>query len=118
MHDPIFDQRFAKTTNFRLEIVLCTEHLFPWLRFCLLVIVLALALAVLVAICFNLLVLRFGSALYVPLGHVRSGGKEGLMKSSVSWLLIWKNISKTRKQVGEVDVVTSLDLSVHIGQEP
>jgi hypothetical protein len=58
-------------------------------------------------------------AWYIPLGYVRSGCNEGLVKSSVCLLLLmWKNISETRKQVGEVDVVTTLDLPVHIGKEP
>ena len=41
------------------------------------------------------------------------------MKSSIIRLrlLWWKNISEPRKQIGEVDVVTKLDLPVHVGQE-
>ncbi len=100
MHDPMFDQQFAKPADFGLEIVHDTEHPFSWLRFSLLVAVLALVLAVLVAICFNMLVLWLGPARYVPLGNVRSSGEEGVMKSSVGRLLLmWKNISKMRKQI-------------------
>ena len=40
------------------------------------------------------------------------------MESSVGrlFLLRWKNISEQRKQIGEVDVVTMLDLPVHVVQ--
>ena len=41
------------------------------------------------------------------------------MKSSVSQLMLnWKIIPEQRKQVGEVDIVTTLDLPVHVVQEP
>jgi hypothetical protein len=121
MHDSMFDQQSAKNADFRLEIVHCTEQPLPWLGFCLLVVVtvLALGLALLVAICFRQLLLWLSPAQYVPLGYVRSGGEEGLVKISVCLLLLmWKNIPETRKQVGEVDVATVLNLPVHIGQEP
>ncbi len=80
---------------------------------------LALALAVLAAIRFSgkfsRVVLWLRPAGYIPLGYVRSGGDESLVKNSVGWLLLMcKNIFETRKQVGEVDVVTELDLPVHI----
>ncbi len=76
-----------ETADFRLEVVHSTEHPLPWLGFSLLVVVLAFVLAVLVAILFNRLVLRLGSARYVPLGYVRNGCDEGLVKSSISKLL-------------------------------
>ena len=88
MHDPTFNQQFMETADFGPEVVHSAEHPFPWLGFSLLVVVLALVLAVLVAILFNRVVLQLGHAQWVPLGYVRSGCDEGLVKSSVGWLLL------------------------------
>ena len=118
-HDPMFDQELAEAADLGLEIIHSSEHPFPGFWFSLLVVVLALGLAVPSALDIIGLILRLTSAGYVPLGRAHSGGEEGLMKSSICRLplLRWENIPEPRKQIGEVDVVTTLDLPVHVGQE-
>jgi hypothetical protein len=51
LHDSKFDQQFTETADVGLEVIHCQEHQFPWFRFSLLVVVLALGLARLVAVC-------------------------------------------------------------------
>ena len=119
MHEPMFDQQLAKAADLGLEIVDSSEDPFPGFWFSLLVVVPALGLAGPCTLGIVGLVLRLTPAGYVPLGRAHSGGKESLMKSSICrlCLLWWENIPEPRKQIGEVDVVTNLDLPVHVGQE-
>ena len=119
MHDPMFDQQLAEAADLGFEIIHSSEDPFPGFWFSLLVVVLALELTVLSALGVIRLVLRLTPAGYVPLGRAHSGGKEGLMKSSIYRLslLRWENIPEPRKQIGEVGVVTTLDLPVHVGKE-
>ena len=83
MHEPMFDQQLAEAADLGLEITHSSEHPFPGLWFSFLVVVLALGLAVLGALGVVRLVLRLTPAGYVPLGRAHSGGKEGLLKSSI-----------------------------------
>ena len=119
MHDPMFDQQLAEAANLGLEIIHSSEDQFPGFWFSLLVVIPALGLACPSTLGIVGLILRLTPAGYVPLGRAHSGGEESLMKSSINRLrlLWWKNIPEPRKQIGEVDVVTKLDLPVHVGQE-
>ena len=119
MHDPMFDQQLAEAADLGLEIIHSSEDPFPGFWFSLLVVVLALGLARLDALSVGRLALRLTPAGYIPLGRAHSGGEESLMKSSIFRLrlLRWENIPEPRRQIGEVDVVTTLDLPVHVGQE-
>ena len=119
MHDPMFDQQLAKAADLGLEIVDSSEDPFPGFRFSLLVVVPALGLAGSCTFGIVGLILRLTPAGYVPLGRAHSGGEESLKKSSIIRLRLlgWENIPEPRKQIGEVDVVTTLNLPVHVEQE-
>ena len=112
------DQQLAEAADLGFEIIHGSEHPFPEFWLSLLVVVLVLELAVLSALGVIRLVLRLTPAGYVPLGRAHSG-KEGLMESSICRLplLRWENIPEQRKQIGDVDVVTTFDFPVHVGQE-
>ena len=119
MHDPMFDQQLAEAADLGLEIIHSSEDPFPGFWFSLLVVVLALGLAIPSALGIIELILRLTPAGHVPLGRAHSGGEESLMKSSIFQLrlFLWENIPEQRKQIGEVDVLTKLNLPVHIEQK-